>query len=77
MAFLQVFQGLAGGLELDHVGNVKPLADQFQQVDVVTHRLSVLVEERIGPQVPRILVDERAFRAEADDAVGGIIGLSR
>ena len=59
---LQVCLGLQGRLQFDHIGDVEFLEDQFQQVDVIPVRFSVLIQEHVGPQVPGVLIDEGTFR---------------
>ena len=60
-AFFQVFESIQSGLEFDDIGDVEPLEDHLQQINVITIGLAVLIQEGIRPQVPRILVDERVF----------------
>ena len=55
---LQVFLSLQGGLQLDDIRDVQLLEDHLQEVDVITIRFTVLIQEHIGPQVPCIFIDE-------------------
>ena len=61
MSASQVVEGILRRLQLDDVRYVELLTQHLEQVDVVTHRLAVLVQESIGPEVPCILVNQRMF----------------
>ena len=53
---------LQGGFQLDDIGDVEFFEDQFQEVDVIAVGFTVLIQEHVGPQIPRILIDQRMLR---------------
>ena len=61
VAVLQVLQSLLGGFQLDNIGNIQLLENHLQQLNVVAYRNTFLVQERIRPQVPCILIHQRTF----------------
>ena len=58
LSLLQVGLSLQGGLQFDDIWDVQLLEDHLQEVDVITIRFTVLIQEHIGPQVPCIFIDE-------------------
>ena len=57
-ARIQVIQGVLEWFQLDSVRDVQLLADESQQVDIVTHRFADIVEKSVWPQVPHVLVHQ-------------------
>ena len=64
---LQVAQRFLGRLQLEFVGDVQLLEDEFHHVNVVAHWFARFAEERVWPQIPRILIDQGTF-----SSIGGI-----
>ena len=58
---LQILERLLLGLQLDDVGNAQLLHHHLDQVDVETLGLSLVVQERVGPEVPRVLIYQRTL----------------
>ena len=69
LVVFQVPEGVQRRLQLDDIGNVKPLEHHLQKVDVIAVGFTVLVQEGVGPQVPGILIDQRALYGEDHRAV--------
>jgi hypothetical protein len=45
------------------------MANQFDEVDVVTHRLAIGSQKGIRPKVPRVLIDQRMLWGKSSDAI--------
>ena len=56
VSVLQVVEGILCGFQLDDIRNVKFLALHSEQVDIVAYRIAVLVEKRVGPQIPCVFI---------------------
>ena len=66
---LHILQGCLSRLQADNIGNTQLIADEFYQVDVIAHGLSLGIKEGIGPQIPGILIDQRMLSVEYPRAV--------
>ena len=61
LSCLQILESLLLRLQLDDVGNVQLLHHHVDQVDIEAIGLSFVVQERIRPEIPRILIHQRAL----------------
>ena len=61
LAVAQVGESLGAVSELDSVGDAKLIHQQLDDIDVEAFRLALVIKERIGIQVPGILIDQRMF----------------
>ncbi len=59
LATFQVVEGLLCRLQFDDVGNVESIHHQPYQVNIISLWFSVVVEERVRPQIPYVLIYQR------------------
>ena len=79
LAAFQVVEGLLCRFQLDDVGNVESIHHQSYQVYIISLRFTVIVEERVGPQVPYVLIYQRMILCVLTVSrlwCGGIVVLS-
>jgi hypothetical protein len=57
LAYLQILKSLHLGLELDDVRDAEFLHQHTDEVNIEAFGLSVVVEEGVWPQIPRVLID--------------------
>ena len=79
LATFQVVEGFLCRLQFDDVGNVESIHHQPYQVNIITFWFAVVVEERVGPQVPYVLIYQRMILCVLTVSrlwCGGIVVLS-
>jgi hypothetical protein len=74
LSCLQVIESLVGGLQFDDIGDVKFLEDEFEQVDVVTYGLAILIQEGIWPEIPCVFIHEGIVFGEDSGTVTLLCG---
>ena len=58
---LEVVQRILCRFQFDFVGDVQLFEDEFQQVYIITCRLTNVIDKRIRPQIPSILINQRVL----------------
>ena len=72
IASLYVHQSPCGRFQLDDKGYIQLLTYEFDEIDVITHSLTIGIEEGIRPEIPRILIDQRMLIVEDSRTIVGL-----